>query len=69
VHFTTDYSPFKIIYNFNLITPLDLIPLLVDERVSLDGNREEHVKKTLHETVQQQIHKKISNIHSKLIKA
>jgi hypothetical protein len=36
---TTHYSPFKIVYDFNPLTPLDLIPLPVDERVSLDGNK------------------------------
>jgi len=37
---------------------MDLIPLLVDERVSLDGNRKAQVVKTLHESVQQQIEKR-----------
>jgi hypothetical protein len=36
---TIDYSPFKIVYGFNPLTPLDLIPLLVDKRVSLDSNK------------------------------
>jgi hypothetical protein len=39
VHSTTGYSPFEIVYGFNPLTPLDLIPLPVDERVSLDGNK------------------------------
>jgi hypothetical protein len=39
VHSTTDYSPFEIVYGFNPLTPLDLIHLLVDETVSLDGNQ------------------------------
>jgi hypothetical protein len=39
VHSTTDYSPFEIVYGFNSLTPLDLILLPVDERVSLDGNQ------------------------------
>jgi hypothetical protein len=39
VHSTTDYSPFEIVYGFNPLTPLDLIHLPVDERVSLDGNK------------------------------
>jgi hypothetical protein len=39
VHFTTDYSPFEIVYGFNPLTPLYLIPLPVDENVSLDGNK------------------------------
>jgi hypothetical protein len=38
VHSTTDYSPLEIVYGFNPLTPLDLIPLPVDERISLDGN-------------------------------
>jgi hypothetical protein len=39
VHSTTEFSPFKIVYGFNPLTPMDLIPLPIDERVSLDGNR------------------------------
>jgi hypothetical protein len=58
VHSTTDYSPFKIVYGFNPLTPLDLIPLPVDERVSLDGNQKTQVVKDLHAKIQQQIEKK-----------
>jgi len=58
VHFTTDYSPFEIVYGFNPLTPLDLIPLLVDERVSLDGNQKAQAVKDLHEKIRQQIEKK-----------
>jgi len=38
VNSTTDYSPIEIIYGFNPLTYLGLIPLLVDGRVNLDGN-------------------------------
>jgi len=58
VHFTIDYSPFKIVYGFNPLTPLDLIPLSVDEMVSLDGNKKAQVVKDLHAKIQQQIKKK-----------
>ena len=58
VHSSTDYSPFEIVYGFNPLTPLDLIPLLVDERVSLDGNQKAQVVKDLHAKIQQQIEKK-----------
>nr|XP_034901491.1 uncharacterized protein LOC118039036 [Populus alba] len=37
---------------------MDLIPLPVDEMVSLDGNRKAQVVKTLHESVRQQIEKR-----------
>jgi len=58
VHSTTEFSPFKIVYVFNPLTLIDLIHLLVDERVSLDGNRKAQVVKTLHESVRQQIEKR-----------
>ena len=37
VHLTTGFSPFEIIYEFNPVTPMDLIPLSFEEMVSLDG--------------------------------
>jgi hypothetical protein len=58
VHSTTDYSSFEIVYGFNPLTPLDLIPLPVDERVSLDANQKAQVVKDLHAKIQQQIEKK-----------
>jgi len=58
VHFTIDYSPFEIVYGFNPLTSLDLIPLSVDEMVSLDGNKKAQVVKDLHAKIQQQIEKK-----------
>jgi hypothetical protein len=39
------------VYGFNSLTPMDLIPLPVDESVSLDGNCKAHVVKTLRESV------------------
>ncbi|XP_035546409.1 uncharacterized protein LOC118348570, partial [Juglans regia] len=32
MHTTTSYSPFEIVYGFNPLTPLDLMPLPVDDR-------------------------------------
>ena len=58
VHSTTDYSPFEIVYGFNPLTPLDLIPLTVDERVSLDGNQKAQVVKDLDAKIRQQTEKK-----------
>ena len=53
VHSTTNMSPFEIVYGFNPLTPLDLLPLPINERKSLDGHRKEKMVKKLHETVQQ----------------
>jgi hypothetical protein len=58
VYSTTDYLTFEIFYGFNPLTPIYLIPLLIDERVSLDSNKKARVMKRLNEKIQQQIEKK-----------
>jgi len=58
VNFTTEFSQFEIVYGFNPLTPMDLIPLPIDEKVSLDSNRKAQVVKTLYESVRQQIEKR-----------
>ena len=60
VHSTTQLSPFKIVYGFNPLTPLDLFPLL-DISQFKDKSRQvkaEYVKK-MHEKVKSQIEKKM----------
>jgi len=39
VYSIAEFLPFNIVYGFNHLTPNNLIPLHVDEKVSLDGNR------------------------------
>ena len=58
VHSTTNFSPFKIVFGFNPLTPLDLLPLQVNEMTSLDGQKKVEMVKKLHENVQQHIEKK-----------
>ena len=58
VHSTTSYSPFEIVYGFNPLTPLDLLPLPVEERRSLDGKRKAEFVRGLHEKVRLQIEAK-----------
>jgi len=59
VHKSIDISPFEVVYDFNPVTPLDLLPhsnpheFVHKEKVS----RTDFVKK-LHEHVKSQIHKK-----------
>ena len=50
MHSTNEFSPFEIVYGFNPLTPMDLIPLPVDER-ALDGNCKAQLVKTLHENI------------------
>ena len=51
VHSTTNFSPFEIVYGFNPLTPLDLLPLPVNEMTSLDGQKKAEMVKKLHESV------------------
>ena len=51
-------SPFEIVYGFNPLTPLDLLPLLVTETTSLDGKKKAEMVKKLHESVWKHIEKK-----------
>ena len=39
MHLTTSFSHLEIVYGFNPLTPMDLIPLPFKERVSLDGQK------------------------------
>jgi len=39
VHSTINFSPFEIVYAFNPLTPMDLIHLPFEERVSLYGEK------------------------------
>ena len=55
MHSTTSYSPFEIVYGFNPLTPLDLIPLPIDGRSSLDGQKKAELVKSLHGKVRLQI--------------
>jgi hypothetical protein len=55
---TTTYSPLKIVYGFNPLTPLDLMHLPIDEMSSLDGRRKTELLKSIHERVQLQFAQK-----------
>ena len=58
VHSTTNFLSFEIVYDFNPLTPFDLLPLPVNEMTSLDGQKKAEMVKKLHESIQQHIKKK-----------
>jgi hypothetical protein len=58
VHSIIDFSPFKIVYRFNPLTPMDLIPLSFEEMVNLDGEKKAKMVRQLHEGVRLKIEKK-----------
>ena len=58
VHSSTGCSPFEIVYGFNPLTVLDLMPLPLNEVTSLDGQKKAELVKTIHEKARQHIEKK-----------
>ncbi|XP_042415186.1 uncharacterized protein LOC122004349 [Zingiber officinale] len=52
-HSSTKYSPFEIVYGFNPLTPLDLIPLPMDEIASLEGQAKADLVKRIHDKARQ----------------
>jgi hypothetical protein len=61
---TTTYSLFEIVYSFNPPTPLDLMPLPIDEMSSLDGHKKAELVKSIQERVWLQIAQKNENFAS-----
>jgi hypothetical protein len=51
LHSTTNHLPFKIIYGFNPLTHLGLLPLYVGERVCFDGNKKAKMLKKHYKSV------------------
>ena len=64
MHSTTSYSPFESVYGFNPLTSLDLMPLPIDGRSSLDGQKKAELVKSLHERVRLQIDQKNERVAS-----
>ncbi|KAG7572474.1 Zinc finger CCHC-type superfamily [Arabidopsis suecica] len=58
VHSASKFSPFQIVYGFNPISPLDLIPLPVSERASLDGKKKADIVQQIHEQARTNIEEK-----------
>ena len=58
VHSATKFSSFEIVYGFNPITPLDLIPLPIGEQVNLDGKKKADLVKQIHEKTRQNIERR-----------
>uniref|UniRef100_A0A151UF56 Transposon Ty3-I Gag-Pol polyprotein n=1 Tax=Cajanus cajan TaxID=3821 RepID=A0A151UF56_CAJCA len=62
VHSTTKCSPFEIVYGFNPLTPLDLLPMPnISEFKHKDAQAKAEYVKKLHEQVKAQIEKKIES--------
>jgi len=60
VNSTTAHSPFEVVYGFNPLTPLDLLPIpILDEVLCNDGFEKTSFIKDLHNHIKMQIEKKV----------
>jgi len=57
VHSTTKFCPFEIVYGFKPTTPIDLLPLPMQERVNFDASKRAEFVKNLHDGARANIEK------------
>ncbi|KAG7599432.1 Reverse transcriptase domain [Arabidopsis suecica] len=55
VHSATKFSPFEIVYGFKPTSPLDLMPLPLSERSSLDGKKKADLVKQVHKKAKENL--------------
>ena len=58
VHSTTQLCPFEVVYGFKPLTPLDLLPLPLHERVDMEASKRADYMKKIHEKTREAIEKK-----------
>ncbi|KAK1694546.1 hypothetical protein QYE76_011243 [Lolium multiflorum] len=58
VHSTTELCPFEVVYGFKPITPLDLLPLPINERVNMEASKRADFVKKIHVKTKELIEKK-----------
>lgn len=62
VHSTTQLCPFEVVYGFKPITPLDLLPLPIQQRVNMEALKRADFVKKIHEKTKEAIEKKGKHI-------
>ena len=68
IHSTTHTSPFEIVYGFNPLTTIDLIPLPLNKLVSVDGSSKADLVKKLHKQVKERIEKQNAKVAERVNK-
>ncbi|KAK1607543.1 hypothetical protein QYE76_031216 [Lolium multiflorum] len=58
VHSTTELCPFEVVYDFKPISPLDLLPLPIHERVNMEASKRADFVKKIHVKTKELIEKK-----------
>ena len=68
VHSTTQLCPFEVVYGFKPITPLDLLPLSIQEGVNMEASKRADFVKKIHEKTKQAIESKGKHIADRVNK-
>ena len=58
VHSTTQLCPFDVVYGFQPITPLDLLPLPIQERINMEASKRADFVRKIHEKTKEAIENK-----------
>ena len=66
-HSTTGKSPFEIVYGFNPLSPLDILPLPLQERTNMDASARATYLKKVHEDtramIERQVHRRATKFN------
>ena len=65
-HSTTGKSPFEIVYGFNPLSPLDILPLPLQERTNMDASARATYLKKVHEDTRAMIERQVRRRATKL---
>ncbi|KAL4295931.1 hypothetical protein GQ457_12G014890 [Hibiscus cannabinus] len=65
VHSATKMSPFEVVYGFNPITPLDLLPLPREQVMNKDGQSKAEYVRKLHQQVKENLERRTQQFEDK----
>jgi hypothetical protein len=65
-HSTTSMSPFEVVYGFNLLSPLDILPLPLQERINMDVSARASYLKKVHEDTRHTIERQVQRLTTKI---
>ena len=63
---TTGKSPFEVVYGFNPLSPLDILPLPLQERTNMDASARASYIKKMHEDTRHTIERQVQRLATKL---
>ena len=65
-HSTTGKSPLELVYGFNPLSPLDILPLPLQERINMDVSARVTYLKKMHEDTRHTIKRQVQRLATKI---